>query len=147
MVGKPTRRLSSIAPQGAKEDVAARSRSLGPTLTRCGLTTSLRRSLAACASLVHVPSALTDFPGSVRFRRSGNTWNNWRSEASSFSVRRVDDLRVDVQCRLDARVPELLLRDLDRHSEVVQQRRVNVAERRKYPSRDRPARRPGDSSR
>jgi hypothetical protein len=44
------------------------------------------------------------------------------------AVRRVDNVRVDVERRLDARVPELLLRDLHRHTEIVEQRRVNVAE-------------------
>jgi hypothetical protein len=37
-------------------------------------------------------------------------------------VRGIDDVRVDVECRRDARMPELLLRDLDRHTQVVQQR-------------------------
>ena len=31
------------------------------------------------------------------------------------AMRAVDDVRVDVEGRLDARVPELLLRDLHRH--------------------------------
>ena len=43
-------------------------------------------------------------------------------------MRRIDDVRVDVERRLDARVPELLLRDLHRHAEIVEQRRVDVAE-------------------
>ena len=43
-------------------------------------------------------------------------------------MRRVDDVRVDIQRRRDARVSELLLRDLHRHAEIVEQRRVNVAE-------------------
>src|SRR5438067_7997867 len=40
----------------------------------------------------------------------------------SLAVRRIDDVRVDAECRRDARVPELLLRDLARHLEVVQER-------------------------
>ncbi len=44
------------------------------------------------------------------------------------SMRGVDDVRVDVERRLDARVPELLLRDLHRHAQIVEQRRMNVAE-------------------
>ena len=43
-------------------------------------------------------------------------------------MRGVDDVRVDVERRLDARVPELLLRDLHRHAEIVEQRRMTVAE-------------------
>ena len=43
-------------------------------------------------------------------------------------MRRIDDVRVDVERRLDARVPELLLRDLHRHAQIVEQRRMNVAE-------------------
>ena len=43
-------------------------------------------------------------------------------------MRRINDVRVDVERRLDARVPELLLRDLHRHAEIVEQRRVDVAE-------------------
>jgi hypothetical protein len=43
-------------------------------------------------------------------------------------VRRIDDVRIDVERRRDARVPELLLRDLDRRLEVVQERRMNVVE-------------------
>lgn len=40
----------------------------------------------------------------------------------------VDDVRVDVERRRDARVPQLLLGDLHRHSKGVEQRRMNVAE-------------------
>src|SRR6185503_3199361 len=36
------------------------------------------------------------------------------------TVRRVDDVRIDVERRRNARVPELLLSDLHRHPEVVQ---------------------------
>ena len=43
-------------------------------------------------------------------------------------MRRVDDVRVDVERRLDARVPELFLRDLHRHAQIVEQRRVDVPE-------------------
>ena len=43
-------------------------------------------------------------------------------------MRRVDDVRVDVERRRNARVPELLLRDLHRYAEVVEQGRMNVAE-------------------
>jgi hypothetical protein len=43
-------------------------------------------------------------------------------------VRGLDDVRVDVERRLDARVPELLLCDLHRHAEIVEQRRADVAE-------------------
>ena len=37
-------------------------------------------------------------------------------------------MRVDVEGRRDTRVPQLLLRDLDRHAQVVEQGRVDVAE-------------------
>lgn len=43
-------------------------------------------------------------------------------------MRGIDDMRVDVERRLNARVPELLLCDLHRHLQIVQERRVNVAE-------------------
>ena len=43
-------------------------------------------------------------------------------------MRGVDDVRVDVERRLNPRVPELLLRDLHRHAQIVEQRRMNVAE-------------------
>jgi len=43
-------------------------------------------------------------------------------------MRFVDDVRVDVERRLDARVPELLLRDLHQHAQIVEQRRVDLAE-------------------
>jgi hypothetical protein len=42
-------------------------------------------------------------------------------------MRRVDDVRVDVERGLHARVAELLLRDLHRDAEIVQDRRVYVA--------------------
>jgi len=44
------------------------------------------------------------------------------------AVRRINGVRVEVERRRNARVPELLLRDLHRHVEVVEQRRVNAAE-------------------
>ena len=43
-------------------------------------------------------------------------------------MRRLDDVRVDIQRRRDTRVSELLLRDLHRHPEVIEQRRMNVEE-------------------
>ena len=45
-----------------------------------------------------------------------------------FPVRRIDSVRVDVERRCNARVSELLLRDFHRHVEVVEERRVDVAE-------------------
>jgi len=47
---------------------------------------------------------------------------------STNGARGIDDMRVDVERRRDARVPEALLGDLDRHAQVVEQRRANVAE-------------------
>jgi hypothetical protein len=43
-------------------------------------------------------------------------------------MRAIDDMRVDVERRGNARVSELFLRDLHRHPEIVEQRRVDVAE-------------------
>ena len=57
------------------------------------------------------------------------------------AVRRLDRVRVDVERRRNAGVPKLLLRDLDRHLEVVEQRRVNVSRSRQR-SRDRLQSRP-----
>jgi hypothetical protein len=42
-------------------------------------------------------------------------------------MRRVDDVRVDVERRLDGRVTELLLSDRHRDAAIVEERRVNVA--------------------
>src|SRR5690349_3213434 len=43
-------------------------------------------------------------------------------------MRRLNRVRIDPKRRRNAAVPELLLSDLDRHLQVVEQRRVNVAE-------------------
>ena len=62
-------------------------------------------------------------------RQFGNTWEQFAFERFDRpAVRGIDDVRVDVERRLDGRVPELLLRDLHRHAEIVEQRRMNVAE-------------------
>jgi hypothetical protein len=63
-----------------------------------------------------------------RRRQLGTTWEQLAFECPDrLPVRCVDDVRVDVERRRDARVPELLLRDLHGHSQVVEQRRMNVA--------------------
>ena len=65
----------------------------------------------------------------MRFLRLGNSWEQLPLKLfDRCAVRGVDDVRVDVERRRDARVPELLLRDLRRHAQIVEQRRVNVAE-------------------
>jgi hypothetical protein len=43
-------------------------------------------------------------------------------------MRRIDDVRRDVQRRRNARVSQLLLRDLRRHVEIVREGRVDMAE-------------------
>src|SRR5262249_54924985 len=62
-------------------------------------------------------------------RQFGNSWEQFALERfDRLAVRGIDDVRVDVERRRDAPVPELLLGNLDRHAKVVEQRRVNVAE-------------------
>jgi hypothetical protein len=58
----------------------------------------------------------------------GTLGNNSRSSASIAWQRRIDNVRVDVERHRDARVSQLLLRDLHRHAQIVQGRRVNVTE-------------------
>ena len=84
---------------------------------------------AAPPILTSTFSSTCGFRLGVRFLRLGNSWEQPRFERfDRCAMRRVDDVRVDVERRLNARVPELLLRDLHRHAQIVEQRRMNVAE-------------------
>jgi len=69
------------------------------------------------------------FSRTVLVLRLGNSWEQLALQRfNRLPMRGVDDVRAGVERRLDARVPELPLRDLHRHAEIVEQRRVNVAE-------------------
>ena len=62
-------------------------------------------------------------------RRFGNTWEQFAfNRLDRFPMRGIDHVRLDVERRRDTCVSQLFLRDLHRHLQVTQQRRVNVAE-------------------
>src|SRR6185436_354275 len=77
------------------------------------------RTLAAAgAPSVPIASAISSSLGTVASGDLGPVGSTWRSGCSiAGAVGRVDDVRVDVERSRDARVPELLLRDLHRDAD------------------------------
>ena len=89
------------------------------------------RQRDALAGLLPVSAVGVTYRCGVRYLipRFGNTWEQLAFDGlDRLTMRGIDDVRFDVQRRLNARVSELLLCDFHGHFQIVQESRVNVAE-------------------
>jgi len=134
-----TRRLSSVANERSEwlGEGRQRSRSFGERQRVLASRLPSGARLRPQALLFQFePKKFLLLVGEVvrdEFAVFGTIWVQFEKQPLSdrfhrLPMRRIDDVRVDVEGRRNARVAELLLRDLHGHVQIVQQRRMNVAE-------------------